>query len=128
MKRTIILSDPEPAPRLAGEGRVWRAVISLACAGMADGLQWLFPPLWIVADAAMVVALLLIWGRRWEIAVAVLPEVIPGLALFPTWTLFVAYLTLTHRKPAETPPPMPSVPPVTTGPGERPMKRVGPEQ
>ena len=34
----------------------------------------------------------LIWGRRWEIAVAVIPEVIPGLDLFPTWTLFVGYL------------------------------------
>jgi hypothetical protein len=48
----------------------------------------------------MVVALLLIWGRRWEIAIAVIPEVIPGLDLFPTWTLFVGYLIALRRKQA----------------------------
>ena len=77
---------------------IFRCVLSLACALAADGLQWLFPPLWIVCDGAVVVALLLIWGGRWEIAVAVIPELIPGFDLFPTWTLFAGYLITVHRK------------------------------
>ena len=97
MKRTIIIKDAEPAPR-PDRTLVWRAVLSLGCAVAADGLQWLIPPSWIVCDGAMVIALLVFWGWRWEIAVAVLPEVIPGLDLFPTWTLFVGYLIAVRRK------------------------------
>ncbi|MDB6092700.1 MAG: hypothetical protein JWM32_262 [Verrucomicrobia bacterium] len=97
MKRTIILRDAE-ANLASGKPWVLRAAISLACALVADGLQWLIPPLWMICDGAMVVALLLIWGWRWEIAVAVVPEVVPGLDLFPTWTLFVGYLVAMHRK------------------------------
>lgn len=100
MKRTIIIKDAEAAPttRVAGKSETWRAVLSLACALTADGLQWLFPPLWVVCDGATVIALLIIWGWRWEIAVAVIPELIPGFDLFPTWTLFVGYLIATQRK------------------------------
>lgn len=119
MKRTIILSDPEPTPP-ARSGRVWRALLSLGCALAADGIQWLFPPSWVVADGLMVLMLLLVWGRRWEILVAVVPEVIPGLDLFPTWTLFVGYLMVSQGKGALSAAEPPSRP-------ERPMKRVGPE-
>ena len=96
MKRTIILKDPDAKP---GSHTAWvvRSVISMACALVADGLQWLIPPLWILWDGAMVVALLVIWGPRWEIAVAVIPEVVPGLDLFPTWTLFTGYLIAVRR-------------------------------
>ena len=97
MKRTIIIKDPEAKSGSDGVS-VLRCVVSLGCALAADGMQWLIPPLWVLCDGAMVVALLLIWGRRWEIAVAVIPEVIPGLDLFPTWTLFVCYLIVRRRK------------------------------
>ena len=108
MKRTIILRDPDdpgpasPPPPLPATGPVSavRCLVSLGCALLADGLQWLVPPMWVLCDGAMVVALLLIWGRRWEIAIAVIPEVIPGLDLFPTWTLFVGYLIALRRKQA----------------------------
>lgn len=98
MKQTIIIRDPEePEPK---PDKAWmiRAFLSLPCALVADGLQWLIPPLWMICDGTMVVALLLIWGWRWEIAVAVIPEVVPGLDLFPTWTLFVGYLIAVRRK------------------------------
>lgn len=109
MKRTIIIKDaPAKSPAVVAggaeikspPGKAWmiRSAISAACALVADGLQWLFPPGWVVYDGAMVVALLLIWGWRWEIAVAVIPEIVPGLDLFPTWTLFVGYLIASRRK------------------------------
>lgn len=103
MKRTIIIRDPDPAPD-SERARTVRAVITVACALIADGLQWVVPPLWPVADGVMVIVLLLIWGWRWEIAVAVIPELIPGLALCPTWTLFAGYIIVTQRKAAGGPP------------------------
>lgn len=99
MKRTIVITSPDEKPRAQAAWLV-RSAISFFCALVADGLQWLIPPLWVVCDGAMVIALLLIWGRRWEIALAVVPEVIPGLDLFPTWTLFVGYLIVTRREPS----------------------------
>lgn len=101
-KRTIILKGPE-ARALTSRGWAVRAGVSLVCALAADSLQWLFPPGWVVYDGAMVLALLLIWGWRWEIAVAVIPEVVPGLDLFPTWTLFAGYLIASHRKSPAAP-------------------------
>ena len=101
MKRTIIIKSPEADSHTDGGpngASTLRCLVSLGCALAADGLQWLVPPSWVVCDGVMVVALLLIWGRRWEIAVAVIPEVIPGLDLFPTWTLFVGYLIAMRRK------------------------------
>jgi hypothetical protein len=34
----------------------------------------------------------LIWGLRWEIAVVLLPELVPGMNVFPSWTLLAMYL------------------------------------
>jgi hypothetical protein len=64
---------------------------------IADGLQWVLPFLWPVWDAAMVIAILVLWGWRWEILLAVIPELIPGLELAPTWTIFAGYLVLGRR-------------------------------
>ncbi len=90
MKRTLIIKDAATVqPPRSGK---MRAMLTMACAIAADGLQWLIPPLWPVCDGAMVIALLILWGGRWEILVAVIPELIPGLDLFPTWTLFAGYL------------------------------------
>jgi hypothetical protein len=95
MKRTIVVKDAEPTSR----PRLWktRVALSFLCAFAADGLQWLFPFLYPVLDGAMVFAILLLWGWRWEVLIAVIPELIPGLELAPTWTLFAAYLFLTAR-------------------------------
>lgn len=101
MKRTIVIRDAEPAeiPRL------WRTRTALTffCAITADGLQWLLPFLWPVFDGGMVVALLMLWGWRWEVLVVLIPELIPGLELAPTWTLFAVYLLVTGRRSGPPP-------------------------
>ena len=96
MKRTIILKDAETARPL--RSRKIRSALTLLCALAADGLQWIIPPLWPVCDGAMVLAVLILWGWRWEILVAVIPELIPGLELAPTWTIFAGYIILGRSK------------------------------
>lgn len=104
MKRTIIIRDADapvtpntPGARSPGPSKV-RAVLTVLCAVIADGLQWIFPFLWPVWDGGMVIAILVLWGWRWEILLAVIPELIPGLALAPTWTIFAGYIVLGRRR------------------------------
>ena len=75
----------------------------LAC--VIDGLRLLsggviggIDPLDDLADIIAVVALVLIVGFRWQIALAFIAELIPGVAIFPTWTALV--LTLPVKKPS----------------------------
>lgn len=104
MKRTIIIRDADAvATRGAPRPRKGRALLTVLCALTADGLQWILPFLWPVWDGAMVLAILVLWGWRWEILLAVVPELIPGLELAPTWTIFAGYLVLGRRH--ETPAP-----------------------
>ena len=101
MKRTVVIKDAETT----GRGR-WvkvRPALTMICALAADGLQWLLPFLWPVCDGAMVIAVLILWGWRWEVLVAVIPELIPGLELAPTWTIFAGYLILARRGDNATP-------------------------
>lgn len=95
MKKTIVIKDADPAT--VSRASVVRPLLTFACALVADGLQWLLPFLWPVCDGAMVICVLLLWGWRWEVLVAVIPELIPGLELAPTWTMFAAYLVLARR-------------------------------
>jgi hypothetical protein len=101
MKRTIIIRDGEPSAAkpdaTAARSRKIRSVLTVLCALTADGLQWILPFLWPVWDGGMVIAILVLWGWRWEILIAVIPELIPGLELAPTWTIFAGYLVLSHR-------------------------------
>src|ERR1700709_2399298 len=101
MKRTIIIRDADAnvastAAPVATPTRSHktRAVLTVLCALIAGGLQWILPFLWPVWDGGMVVAVLMLWGWRWEILLAVVPELIPGLELAPTWTIFAGYLVL----------------------------------
>ena len=66
--------------------------LTLVVAAVADGLQLLFPPFWLPIDAAAAVVFFLLWGPRWEIAVALVPELSPGLEAFPCWTALALYL------------------------------------
>ncbi len=111
MKRTIIIRDADQAVNTAAatpagatsaptRSRKLRAVLTVLCALIADGLQWILPFFWPVWDGAMVIAILVLWGWRWEILVAVIPELIPGLELAPTWTIFAGYLVLGRRHDA----------------------------
>jgi hypothetical protein len=69
-----------------------RFILTLAIAAVADGLEVLFPPFWIPIDLVTVGAFFLLWGFRWEVAVVLLPEVIPGANVFPSWILLALYL------------------------------------
>ncbi len=67
--------------------------ISFLLAMGADALDFTnFPALYVFSDAAMALALLLIWGFRREMLLIIIPELIPVVSMFPTWTLFVAFL------------------------------------
>jgi len=75
-----------------------RKRVALAIAALADGAQLgLFPVFGegalSVPDDALdaVVALLLVvtLGWSWRLSLALAAELVPGLALFPTWTAFV---------------------------------------
>ena len=101
MKRTVVIKDPAP---VASRGWVrLRPALTLGCAFLADGLQWLLPILWPVCDGAMVIAVLILWGWRWEVLVAVIPELIPGLELAPTWIIFAGYLIMARRGDSQSP-------------------------
>jgi len=59
-----------------------------------------------VLDAVVAIALLVTLGPRWTLAATLGVEMVPGVALFPTWTAFV----LTVRSEAA---PVKALPPTT---------------
>ena len=69
-----------------------RFVLTLLVAAAADGLEVLFPLAWIPIDLATVGLFFLLWGFRWEVALVLLPEIIPGVNVFPSWVLLALYL------------------------------------
>jgi hypothetical protein len=82
---------------------------ALVIAGIADVLQIALAPLFgegalspfdALLDVLAAGALLLALGRSWRIALALALELIPGAALFPTWTAVVATMS-TARQPLE---------------------------
>jgi hypothetical protein len=101
------------AGHMAGKLPVPRPVVTwrqkggaLLVAAAIDFIQILLFPVFalgflggfeIALDVVAAAALLLICGRRWQFALAFVLELLPGMALFPTWTAFV--LGLGVRKP-----------------------------
>ncbi len=81
-----------PARTPFGKSAAFRSMASLAVGVAADGLEVAFPPAWVAIDAFATLAFFLIWGLRWEIAVVLLPELVPGMNVFPSWTLLAMYL------------------------------------
>lgn len=78
--------------KAGGIGSGTRFILTLAIAAVADGLEVLFPPFWIPIDLVTVGAFFLLWGFRWEVAVVLVPEIIPGANVFPSWLLLALYL------------------------------------
>jgi hypothetical protein len=75
-----------------------RKRVAFAIAALADAVQLgLFPVFAEGAlsipddalDAAVALLLVITLGWNWRLAVALAAELVPGLALFPTWTTFV---------------------------------------
>jgi hypothetical protein len=77
-------------------GSGWiKLVLSLGIATVSDGLNledFAIPLIYLPVDIVTASLLFLIWGRRYELLLVLIPEAIPALNLFPTWTAVVLYL------------------------------------
>ena len=98
-----------PVPRPTATVSRGRKRIALAIAALADAVQiGLFPvfsegALSIpddVLDAVVALLLVITLGWNWRLSVALAAELVPGLALFPTWTAFV--LMVRSEEPVAT--------------------------
>ena len=94
----ILTSSPSPCPLPANKmiGFV-RPALAILVAFAADGFQFVIPPLWWLADGFAFIALLFVFGLRWQIFLSLLVEVIPGIALFPTWSIAVVAMLATQN-------------------------------
>ena len=77
----------------------WRWALMLALISDVLGIVFTFtPPVYWVIDAVTAIVLLFAIGFRWPLLPALAIEVIPGLQLFPAWTLVVLALAGTENK------------------------------
>jgi uncharacterized membrane protein len=86
-----------------------RKTVALAIAAVADALQLGLVPILgegalslpdDALDAVVAVLLVLTLGWRWRLAAALALELVPGVAVFPTWTAFVLTLRSEAALPA----------------------------
>lgn len=78
----------------------WRWALLTAVASDALGFGVvLLPPVQWALDAVTVAVLFMVLGFRWPLLPALAVEAVPGLELFPTWTLVVAALAATDSRP-----------------------------
>jgi hypothetical protein len=93
-----------------------RKKVALAIAALADAIQLGFFPVFAegalsppddALDAVVALLLLLTLGWRWRLLAALAVELVPGVAVFPTWTAFV----LMVRSDAPPPNVLPTVVP-----------------
>ena len=83
--------------------------IALVVAGAADLIQLALAPLFaegalspldFALDVAVGATLVGVLGWRWRTALALAVELVPGLALFPTWTAVVAMMPVASEADA----------------------------
>jgi len=87
--------------RAAWQSPRWRWALLVAV--LSDALGFgvvLVPPAQWLLDAVTAVVLFAVLGFRWTLLGALAVEVVPGLELFPAWTLVVAALAATNSPPA----------------------------
>jgi hypothetical protein len=103
-----LLARLVPRPRPVSRKR---RAIALAVAGVADLVQIVFLPAFIegvaspfddALDLVVVVALLAILGFSYRLVFALALELVPGAALFPTWTAVVLSLPAAPKEPEPT--------------------------
>jgi hypothetical protein len=78
----------------------WRWALLTAVLSDALGL-WLalyLPAVWVL-DAITAILLFAVLGFRWPLLPALAIEVVPGLQIFPAWTLVVAALASAEQAP-----------------------------
>jgi hypothetical protein len=79
----------------------WRAAFLAAALSDALGVGVvLVPPVQWLLDAVTAVVLFAVLGFRWPLLSALAVEAVPGLELFPAWTLVVAALAASTTPPA----------------------------
>jgi hypothetical protein len=77
----------------------WRRALVIAV--LSDALGFgvvLFPPVQWLLDAVTAGLLFAVLGFRWALLTALAVEAVPGLQLFPAWTLVVAALAATDTR------------------------------
>ena len=85
----------------------WR--VALVTAALSDAVGFgvaLIPPLQWALDALTAAVLFAVLGFRWSLLSALAVEAVPGLQLFPAWTLVVAALASTETKETGRPGPI----------------------
>jgi hypothetical protein len=88
--------------RLAWKFPRWRWAILTAVLSDALGFTVvLFPPMEWLLDGATAIVLFGVLGFRWPLLAALVTEAIPGLQLFPAWTLVVLALAATEAERSE---------------------------
>lgn len=71
----------------------WRIVLTAAFISDIVGLAFTFtPPIHWVIDVITAIVLFITLGFKWALLPALAVEVIPGLQLFPFWTLVILAL------------------------------------
>ena len=91
-----------PAPQEAGRGGLSRTrlVLAFLVAAASDlassGTGFMLPVQWAV-DLVTALLLFIILGWQWALLPGFIAEAIPGVAVFPVWTLVVAAVALWGR-------------------------------
>jgi len=88
--------------RLAWKLPRWRWALLTAVLSDALGFTGvLFPPMEWLLDGATAIVLFGVLGFRWPLLAALVTEAVPGLQLFPAWTLVVLALAATEAERSE---------------------------
>src|SRR5437899_6939607 len=102
--RTVALARRAAGPLVTSDARTLsrsKKRLALGIAAAADLAQLFFLPLFgegalspleDALDVVVAIALVTLLGFRWRMALAFALELIPGVALFPSWTAVVASL------------------------------------
>lgn len=89
---------PKPAPRTPDAKRRVAAFVVAAMSDVISLGDWMFPPVQIAVDLATALVLWMLLGWWWPMLPALIAEAMPGLGVFPTWTLVAgAYLVYPWR-------------------------------
>jgi len=108
-----VQSTPHASSAAAAKGDVGglsrgRKVSALAIAAISDGVSMFSaftPPVQIAVDVVTAGLLFGVMGFRWPLLPALAVEAVPGLAVFPTWSVAVGVLVgITPTTPAASEP------------------------
>jgi hypothetical protein len=83
----------------AWKKKAWRWAIGIALVSdaLGFGVGW-WPPFQWAIDAITALALFIALGFRWGLVPALAIEVVPGLQVFPAWTLAVIAMAAVEKE------------------------------